>query len=320
MKTAIHASAAGRTARSGSGLGRGVALGLALLMATLAAPADAASGSCAASGDTRADGGDSHSFADSCSGLATASGTVYVDGEEGRRFSFSQGALAGASASGGAGALHAVANVRASSDPMAYVYTNDQGETRQVDDVYLAQSAAHASATWRDTITVNMPVGTYLPNVVLDFHLQLSGRATASGAGAASVYAWLFVDHPRYPGLDIAMQLTGADLVGGVARTESAAGGFQWGVFDIQASLGADASAWAGRQSPGGGYVAWSEATADAANTAGFWIEVVTPGVTLSSASGHDYSSLPAVPEPASAALLAVGLLAVLGAAQRRRH
>lgn len=296
----------------------GTALGLALLMSMLAPAAGAAGGTCTATGSTRADGGASNSFAGNCSDLATSSGTVYVDAEEGRRFSFSQGALAGASASAGAGALHAYAQARASSDPMAYVYVNEQGETRQVDNVYLARSEAQATSHWHDTITVNMPIG-YVPNVVLNFHLKLSGSTAVSGAGEAAVNAWLFVDHPRYPGLDIAMQLTGGDLVSGMAQTERSAGGFQWGVFDIDASLGASASAWAGRQTAGGNYVAWSEATANAANTAGFWIEVMTPGVTLSSASGHDYTSLP-IPEPSSALLLGCGAALVFGAVQRRRR
>jgi len=296
----------------------GTALGLALLMSMLAPAAGAAGGTCAVTGSTRADGGVSDSFSGNCSDVATSSGTVYVDAEEGRRFSFSQGALASASASGGAGALHAYARARSSSDPMAYAYVNEQGEPQQVDNSYLATSEAQANSYWHDTITVNMPSG-YVPNVVLNFHLQLSGSTAVSGAGEAGVSAWLFVDHPRYPGLDIAMQLTGADLLSGMAQTERSARGFQWGVVDIDASLGASASAWAGRQTAGGNYVAWSEATANAANTAGFWIEVMTPGVTLSSASGHDYTSLP-IPEPSSALLLGCGAALVLVAVQRHRR
>jgi len=58
-----------------------------------------------------------------------------------------------------------------------------------------------------------------------------------------------------------------------------------------------------------GGYYADTSAVADAANTAGFSIDVVTPGGTYSTMSGQSYLTAAAVPEPSSAALLAAGLL-----------
>jgi hypothetical protein len=65
------------------------------------------------------------------------------------------------------------------------------------------------------------------------------------------------------------------------------------------------------------GYIAESHANADAMNTAGFTIDVVTEGAGYSTASGMTYVT--AVPEPATAGLLALGLGAVLGVARRRR-
>ena len=48
-------------------------------------------------------------------------------------------------------------------------------------------------------------------------------------------------------------------------------------------------------------------------------IFAITPDVTLTSASGHDYSATGGVPEPASWALLCSGFLALGGALRRRR-
>jgi hypothetical protein len=65
-----------------------------------------------------------------------------------------------------------------------------------------------------------------------------------------------------------------------------------------------------------GNYIPSAEAMANAANTAGFQVEVLTEGASYTSASGHSYVT--AVPEPASAALLGLGVLTLLGLARRR--
>jgi hypothetical protein len=56
----------------------------------------------------------------------------------------------------------------------------------------------------------------------------------------------------------------------------------------------------------------------NAGDTAYFTLTPVTPGAGFTTASGLDYASAPAVPEPSSAATLLTGLVA-LGALRRRR-
>ena len=65
-----------------------------------------------------------------------------------------------------------------------------------------------------------------------------------------------------------------------------------------------------------GDYVSASNATASALNTAGFRIDVLTPGGLYSSASGETY--ITAVPEPATVWSLGFGLLALVGLGRRK--
>jgi hypothetical protein len=66
------------------------------------------------------------------------------------------------------------------------------------------------------------------------------------------------------------------------------------------------------------GYIAFAEATANAANTAGFYIEVLSPGASLTTASGATYAA--PVPEPASAWMFGVGVMSLLVAIRQRRR
>lgn len=75
-----------------------------------------------------------------------------------------------------------------------------------------------------------------------------------------------------------------------------------------------------GLQTGSGNYYGPASAGVAAMNTGALDIEVLTPGATLTSASGFSYA--PAVPEPATAALILVGLAAIraYGSRSNGRH
>jgi hypothetical protein len=57
------------------------------------------------------------------------------------------------------------------------------------------------------------------------------------------------------------------------------------------------------------------------AGTAHYYIDILTPGITLSSASGYSYQlSSSTAPETSSIALTGIGLIAIAGVARRRRR
>ena len=58
----------------------------------------------------------------------------------------------------------------------------------------------------------------------------------------------------------------------------------------------------------------------DATNSGAFFIDAITPGVALQTASGHDYTGpglQTAIPEPASSFLLATAALVIAGLRRR---
>jgi hypothetical protein len=84
--------------------------------------------------------------------------------------------------------------------------------------------------------------------------------------------------------------------------------------FSLRAILSAQARYGGG---PGGGSV-----TTDFSRTAYYYADALTPGVFLTSDSGHDYSrpAVEAVPAPGSLALAGTGVLVLLGRGWHRRR
>lgn len=308
-----------------AGLGAVLALG-ALDGARAATPAYGSG--CSYDGNSLAEGGSPDAILSnakaltglSCGGdMAESHGTLYGSrwtGDYYFDYSFAQGAQTSASASAGLGSLHAYSHSAATSTPKSYFYTANSGESVAIDNEYLAYGRSSASSYWYDEIVVKQ--GAQYGRVVLKFTLTLSGSegVTPGIAGSADIYSRLIVDDDR-SALDYTINL---DAAGSRYVT---AGFWPGTVIRLYGDLTARTEVRAGgRYQLGNGvwvtgnYIPTAEATANAANTAGFYVDVLTDGASYSSASGRSYVT--AVPEPASAWLLGLGLLTVLGGVRRR--
>lgn len=305
----------------------GAALALGAMDGALAAT-PAYGWGCSYNGNTLAEGGSPDAIVSnakalaglSCGGdMADSHGTLYGSewtGDYYFDYSFAQGAQTSASASAGLGSLHAFSHSAATSTPKSYTYTANSGESVAIDNVYRAYSTSAASSYWYDEIVVQQ--GAQYGRVVLKFTLTLSGSegVTPGIAGSADISSRLIVDDDR-GALDYTVSL---DEQGSSFVT---AGFWPGTVIRLYGDLTARTDVRAGgRYQLGNGvwvtgnYIPTAEATANAANTAGFYVDVLTDGASYTSASGHSYVT--AVPEPATAWLLGLGTLALLGGANRR--
>lgn len=260
--------------------------------------------------------GDVQTFSGACdSGNAASHGRVDVpvqtkDGQN--LYPFTQNAVSSATATGNLGSLGVYANAQADSTPASYLYTAPDDSTGIEENLYTVDGRASAMSSWHDTITVG---GTTNANgfVVLKFSMELHGITSVSLADSATatIASRFFInDFAQNNG-----QLLGLFEPGATADTI----GFRPGQeIQLYGDVTATATALAGQKYVCGGfqcssqvavgYYPNSNAVADAANTAGFHVDIMTPGGTYSSLSGQNYVTTP-VPGAAWLFGSALGLL-----------
>jgi hypothetical protein len=199
----------------------------------------------------------------------------------------------------------------ATSTPQAYLYQSN-GVGAITENRFGASANSVASSYWFDTFTVG-GVANQNGFVVLQFSIDLHGQTSASALGARSTLLsrLLLSDGDRYNNDEI---LSLSD--GGILSTTI--GFHSFAQFSLMGLLEAQSGAQAGWL--GTEYTSASNAAADALNTSDFYVDILTPGGTYSSSSGHDYLT-PAspVPEPGAVWLLSTGLLVLVGARRKRK-
>lgn len=239
---------------------------------------------------------------------------------------FTQQASASASGSARIGALGAHVTAVASSTPMAYFYSNDDGAWA-TDNNYQASAFSAASASFSDELYIHAAPGANpLTKVSVKFTGVLSGSGQTTGLAQIDILgASLSVSQLFGIGGGVSFAAPGASnsFVIDLYPVEAAPFFGVTPVANITGLLNIAASASAGRAlgcvTPGniwcttnptefGDYYAESTAVGAFGSTANFYIEILTPGASYSTGSGVAYATAP-VPLPAPVWLFGSALL-----------
>ncbi len=243
----------------------------------------------------------------STAGSTTGPANSYTTGAFLQEMSYNQAANYGSAGSTTVGASTYSASAYVGTQTASYGQLHESVQASASGPTASASATASAYIAWLDTITfAGAPVGT---SVVVQLINVYDGSFTISGATdpATSVAV----------SAELLNQSGNVTLTNKYTTSSPAINVNQSGVMDT--TVGATLTL----QESITEFISGSETfsgTADFANTSAVYLKVLTPGVTIVSASGADYTVPSSVtPEPVSAFLLVAGGIAAFGAVRTRR-
>jgi hypothetical protein len=281
-----------------------------------------------------ASGQNSYTCGSSASGSQYYTDHNYLTDENGPEdYAFYLGANAVAYADASPGINRASATAYSSNSPMVYFYTDSDGNSHALNNNDWVWSQASASSAWRDQITITsgtLPRGTAVSlQTTFVLHVNAGGNPSIPNNDVWNEHISLYgLGRPQTlpPGWTFTWN-PGLEYNYSTDSTRCAANGICAPVvlildatvavgstYTIGASLSGSALAVTGvyDQSP---FVSNAQELWNASSTGIYELDVLTPGASYVSASGHIYS---ATPEPATLFLLGSGLAALAGAIRRK--
>lgn len=248
-------------------------------------------------------------------------------------YPFYLGANASAYANAAPGFNRASASASSSNTPMAYLYTDPDGNSQALNNNDWVWSQAEASSAWRDQITItsgSLPKGTPVTlQTTFELHVAAGGNPTfanndtwneqisLSGLGWPKTLppGWTFSWYPTAH-YSFWTNASGCAANGICAPTVLVLTGTAYvgTTYTIGASLSGSVLAVTGMYG-GDPFVSNASEFWNASSTGIYELDVLTPGASFVSGSGYNYS---ATPEPGTLLLLGSGLAAVAGAIRRK--